>query len=51
MSMTVLLGGALVPLLLMALMILGVRQQRSRRFFWLIPFLISNVLFATAYAA
>lgn len=49
--MTVLLGGALVPVLLMTMMLLGVRQQRPRRFFWLIPLLISNLLFATAYAS
>jgi hypothetical protein len=51
MSIVVLLGGAIVPLMLLTLGFLFVPPRPHRRFFWLIPLMVSNLLFALAYAS
>lgn len=51
MDFVVLFGGAFFPLMCLALFFLAVTQRRPRRFFWLMPLMVSNLLFALAYAS
>ena len=47
----VLFGGAFFPLLCLALSFSAISQRRTRRFFWLVPLMVSNILFALGYAS
>ncbi len=51
MDFVVLLGGAFLPFVFLTLSSLAGTQRRPRRFFWLIPLTVSNLLFALAYAS
>lgn len=51
MEFVVLLGGDLLPLLFIALAFSALNQRRTRRFFWLVPLMVSDFLFALAYTS
>jgi len=51
MDFVVLLDGAFLPFVFLTLSSLAGTQRRPRRFFWLIPLMVSNLLFALAYAS